>query len=111
MLNTKNEVLCVYNFYFSSQDGFKATLKIFADFGKSQGNFLADADGNLYLDIFQQIASLPLGKELKYIKTCSLEENVPVPESSGENAKFICRDESGTHASQVLMFRSREMRC
>jgi len=42
-------------------DGFKATLKIFADFSKSQGNFLADADGNLYLDIFQQIASLPLG--------------------------------------------------
>lgn len=42
-------------------DGFKGTLKVFADFDKSQGNFMVDVDGNVYLDIFQQIASLPLG--------------------------------------------------
>ncbi|XP_065066407.1 4-aminobutyrate aminotransferase, mitochondrial-like [Rhopilema esculentum] len=42
-------------------ESFRGTLKIFADFDKSQGNFLADADGNVYLDVFQQIASLPLG--------------------------------------------------
>ena len=47
------------------QESYKGTLKIFADFEKSQGNFLADVDGNLYLDIFQQIASLPLGKGRK----------------------------------------------
>ena len=51
-----------HNYQFYLQESFRATLKIFADFDNSQGNFLADADGNVYLDIFQQIASLPLGE-------------------------------------------------
>ncbi|EME26950.1 4-aminobutyrate aminotransferase [Galdieria sulphuraria] len=37
------------------------TVSFFIDFEKSQGNYLVDADGNILLDMFCQIASLPLG--------------------------------------------------
>ncbi|KAL9956103.1 hypothetical protein ACROYT_G037530 [Oculina patagonica] len=36
-------------------------MSYFADFEKSRGNFIVDADGNVLLDVFQQIASMPLG--------------------------------------------------
>lgn len=36
-------------------------LHMFCDFEKSKGNFLVDVDDNVYLDVFQQISSLPLG--------------------------------------------------
>ena len=37
------------------------TMHLVADFEKSRGNYLVDIDGNVMLDIYQQIASLPLG--------------------------------------------------
>jgi 4-aminobutyrate aminotransferase/(S)-3-amino-2-methylpropionate transaminase len=37
------------------------TVHFVADFEKSSGNYIADADGNVYLDTFMQISSIPIG--------------------------------------------------
>lgn len=34
---------------------------LYCNFDKSRGNYLVDADGNVLLDLFQQISSLPVG--------------------------------------------------
>jgi 4-aminobutyrate aminotransferase/(S)-3-amino-2-methylpropionate transaminase len=36
-------------------------IHFFVNYGASKGNYIVDADGNVYLDVFAQIASLPLG--------------------------------------------------
>jgi 4-aminobutyrate aminotransferase/(S)-3-amino-2-methylpropionate transaminase len=36
-------------------------VMFFADYEKSTGNYIVDADGNSLLDIYMQVASLPIG--------------------------------------------------
>jgi len=50
-------------------------IAFYCDFEKSSGNFLVDADGNVLLDLFQQISSMPLGyNHPSHVEICKSKE-------------------------------------
>ena len=44
------------------------SVVLISDFEKSSGNYFTDVDGNTFLDVFMQIASIPLGKFQGFFK-------------------------------------------
>jgi len=48
---------CILIFVLQNSDA----VSFFADYQKSQGNYIVDADDNIILDFMTQIASVPLG--------------------------------------------------
>ncbi|GAB6032634.1 hypothetical protein CHUAL_011513 [Chamberlinius hualienensis] len=54
------------------------SVNLFADYEKSLGNYFYDVDGNRYLDIYMQIASIPLGyNHPDLIKAVTDPKNIP----------------------------------
>ena len=41
-------------------------MQYFVDYKKSDGNYIVDADGNVMLDFYMQIASAPLGESRRH---------------------------------------------
>ena len=37
------------------------SIEFFADYHKSLGNYIVDADGNTLLDVFTNVSSIPIG--------------------------------------------------
>lgn len=54
-----------------------ASVSLFADYDKSVGNYLADADGNMILDLLTQISSVPIGESCTYNRDKTLLSQSP----------------------------------
>jgi 4-aminobutyrate aminotransferase/(S)-3-amino-2-methylpropionate transaminase len=55
------------------------TIQIFTDLERSQGNYLVDVDGNVFLDTFCNISSLPLGYNHPALMEVATKEDILRP--------------------------------
>ena len=53
------------------------SIHFFADYEKSFGNYIVDADGNSLLDVFTQISSVPIGEKFTISICLFTEETSP----------------------------------
>ncbi|KAH8602331.1 aminotransferase class-III-domain-containing protein [Bisporella sp. PMI_857] len=52
------------------------SLNMIVDFQKSNGNYITDADGNVLLDVYAQIASIPVGYNNPALRAASQDESM-----------------------------------
>ena len=52
------------------------SLNMMADYSKSRGNYIADLDGNVLLDVYAQIASIPVGYNNPHLRKVAQSEEM-----------------------------------
>jgi 4-aminobutyrate aminotransferase/(S)-3-amino-2-methylpropionate transaminase len=86
------------------------TIQIFTDYNSSCGNYMVDADGNVFLDLFQQIGSLPLGYNNPHVlKAASSIDNLSLLTSRPALGFAPCDDYLERLQSSILSVKPKGM--
>ena len=71
-------------------------MAFFTDYAKSNGNYIVDADGNTLLDVYMQIASIPLGYNHPALKK--------VIEDPSNHVRPFCHSHFWTEMESLMEF-------